>query len=300
MNILLFGAGASYGSNNGNVPPLGDDLFFALQEFNPPGWGSLPASLSSEFHGNFENGMTKLSQNHSHAMPVLQRAMAAYFFNFLPTANNLYRVLAQRIKTSGWNGAITTLNYERLLEISLIHEGIQPVIGSSPCGSQLELCLPHGCCHLFCDGVSASSTGVSFSGVGVSFDGPIRVINNPQEFGQRINSNAVPPVMSYFEPQKTTSAGRSFIEGQRTRWTQLANQADVVGVVGIRVRKQDTHIWEPLRNTSGKIVYCGGSQGGQEFTEWHEKYCKGKSCSVLSGYFSDEFDLICDELEISA
>ncbi|GAG42134.1 unnamed protein product, partial [marine sediment metagenome] len=135
-----------------------------------------------------------LSQTHSHAMPVLQRGMAAFFFTFMPTENNLYHILAKRIKESDWRGAITTLNYERLLEISLIREGIQPVVGREVKGRrQLELCLPHGCCHLFCEGLKVSGRGVSFTGVGVSFDGPIEVISNPQVFNHRINSDAVPP-----------------------------------------------------------------------------------------------------------
>ena len=67
-NLILLGAGASYGSNNKNVPPLGDELYLALQRFNPHGWGALPSSIAKEFHGDFEKGMTKLSQTYSHAM----------------------------------------------------------------------------------------------------------------------------------------------------------------------------------------------------------------------------------------
>jgi len=300
-SLILFGAGASYGSNNRDVPPLGDDLFFALKRFNPPGWGSLPSSMAKQFQGDFENAMTNLSQTHSHEMPVLQRAMAAFFFKFMPTEDNLYHVLAKRIKESDWIGAIATLNYERLLEISLIHEGIQPVVGSEVKGqNQIELCLPHGCCHLFCEGVKASSRGVSFSGIGVSFDGPIKIISNSQEYNYRINNDAVPPVMSYFEPQKNTSAGVSFIRGQRARWSQLVSQSKLIAAIGIRVREHDSHIWDPLKRTSGKIVYCGGSAAGQEFAGWHEKYRAGKDCLICQGYFADEFDSLCNELGIDA
>lgn len=300
-NVILFGAGASYGSNNRDVPPLGDDLFLALQRFNPPGWGSLPSSIAQEFQGDFEKGMTKLSQIHSHAMPVLQRAMAAFFFNFMPTENNLYHILAKRIKESDWQGAITTLNYDRLLEISLIHEGIQPVVRSeAKSKKQLELCLPHGCCHLFCEGVKASANGVSFSGVGVSFDGDIKLISNPQEHNYRINNDAVPPVMSYFEPQKNTSAGVSFIKGQRERWSQLVSQSKVIAAIGIKIRERDSHICNPLKNTPGRIVYCGGNTGGQEFAVWHEKYRPGKDHMICQGYFADEFDSLCNELGIGA
>jgi len=283
------------------VPPLGDELFFALQRFNPPGWGALPSSIAKEFHGDFEKGMTKLSQTHSHVMPVLQRTMAAFFFNFVPTENNLYHILAKRIKKSLWKGVITSLNYERLLEISLIYEGITPVVGREAIErDQIELCLPHGCCHLFCEGVKASSRGVSFSGIGVSFDGPVKVISDPQEYNYRIKNDAIPPVMSYFEPQKNTSAGVSFIRSQRERWSKLVSQARVIVVIGVKVRERDSHIWEPLKNTSAKIVYCGGSAAGKEFAKWHEKYRANKDCMICQGYFADEFDLLCNELGISA
>ena len=300
-NLILFGAGASYGSNNQDVPPLGDDLFRALQRFNPDGWGRLSSSLSSEFRGDFENGMTNLSKTHSHAMPVLQRAMAAFFFNFQPTKNNLYHILAKHIKKSDWQGAIATLNYERLLEISLTHEGIQVVVGNEVHSKgKIELCLPHGCCHLFCEGVSISNQGISFSGVGISFDGRMKVISNPTEYRHRITSEAIPPVMSYFEPQKNTSSGVSFIRGQRERWRDLVTKSEIIAAVGIRVRERDSHIWEPIKSASGKIVYCSGRTGGQEFLEWHEKYRPDKEHKILYGYFADEFDSLCNELGINA
>ena len=187
-NAILFGAGASFGSNNINVPPLGDDLFRALQAFNPQGWGSLPKNIENQFIGDFEKGMIKLSESHSHSMPILQRAMAAFFFNYLPNANNLYHILAQRIKATNWRGHLVTLNYERLLELSLCHEGVQPVVDTSSLNNgQVELCLPHGCCHIFSKGVQASANGVSFSGVGVTFDGGIEVISNPNQFNHKIS-----------------------------------------------------------------------------------------------------------------
>src|SRR5664280_2365479 len=225
---------------------MGVALFEALRGFNSPGWGALSASTADLFREDFERGMTWLARENPHAMPVLQRAMAAFFFNFVPTASNLYEELTRRIHARNWGGVIGTLNYERLLEISLLHRGVQPVVGQVAAGGQVESCLPHGCCHIFCDGTRASSSGVSFSGVGVTFDGPVTVISNPADFQMRISSDAVPPVMSYFEPQKTTNAGASFIRGQRERWTKLAAEADVLAIVGVRCRPYDMHIWAPI------------------------------------------------------
>jgi hypothetical protein len=300
-NIILFGAGASFGSKNHNVPPLGDDLFYALQSFNSTGWGGLPASVAEVFHGDFEKGMASLSKTKPHAMPVLQRAMAAFFFTYIPTENNLYHLLAKRIKACDWQGSIVSLNYERLLELSLSHGGIQPVIGQAALAkNQVELCLPHGCCHLFCEGVNASSSGVSFSPVKTFFDGKVRVISNPNEYNQKINGNAVPPVMSYFEPQKNTSAGVSFIRNQRARWSQLVVTSDTIAIIGIKVREQDVHIWEELKTAPGKILYCGGQESGKEFKHWHAKYRGDKESIITQGYFEEEFDVICKALNISA
>lgn len=299
MRLFLFGAGASYGSTTAGPPPMGPALFEALRTFNPPGWGRLPNSMAGLFRDDFERGMTQLAAENSHAMPVLQRAMAAFFFNFVPTTSNLYVRLAERIRARQWPGAICTLNYERLLELSLLHGGMQPVVGQGAAAGQVELSLPHGCCHIFCEGTRASSAGVSFSGVGVTFDGPVAVISNPAEFQARINGDAVPPVMSYFEPQKTTSAGASFIRGQRERWADLAAQADVIAIVGVKVRPRDSHIWSPIADSRAEIVYCAGSAAGGEFRTWAASFRAGKTSRVLTGYFAEEFEALCRAVSLA-
>jgi hypothetical protein len=298
-NVILFGAGASFGSASSNVPPLGVTLFSELQKFNPQGWGRLPDNLSSSFEQDFEKGMTELAQWNSHAMPILQRAMAAYFFNFYPSPSNLYVELGKRIRNTKWKGALATLNYERLLELSLLSTGVQPVVWNTD-GQEnsIELCLPHGCCHIFCESVKGTSQGVSFSGVDVTTDGPVRVIPNPQEFNSRINEDAFPPVMSYFQPDKATTSGMSFINGQRERWKQLVASAAVIGIIGVRVRSSDSHIWDALQHTKAKLVYCSGVDGGKEFLEWKQHVRPSSSDKAFYGYFKESFDDICAELNI--
>jgi len=298
MELFLFGAGASYGSQ-ADGPPIGSQLFDALRHFNPTGWGQLPADMANLFRGDFERGMARVAETNSHAMPILQRAMAAFFFGFVPRMSSLYIRLAQRIRHHHWHGAIATLNYERLLELSLLHYGLQPIVGQAVGAGQIELCLPHGCCHLFCEGVRASSDGVSFSGVGVTFDGPVVAIADAAEFQRRINGDAVPPVMSYFEPQKTTSAGVSFIRSQRARWEELASQANTIAIVGVKVRPRDSHIWLPIANSAARIVYCAGPTAGDEFRTWAAASRPGKGDHVLEGYFAEEFDSLCYEMGLA-
>jgi len=291
-NVLIFGAGASYGSDNGNVPPLGADLYDALMRFNPDGWGNLPDNIAATFQLDFEEGIRTLSS--SHALPPLQRAMAAYFFNYLPSPNNLYKVLAERIKHANWRGSLVTLNYERLLEISLSSEGLRPVVGREGNNSdKIELCLPHGCCHLFCESVRGTASGVSFSGANIQTNGPISVIADPNDFRNRIQTDAFPPVMSYFEPQKRTTSGSNFIDSQRRRYEELIAEADVIGVVGIKVRPHDEHIWGPMERTSGKIVYSSGATSGKLFKNWADEKRPEKEQEILNGYFNNCFNDIC-------
>ena len=299
MDILLFGAGASYGSATTGAPPMGEALFDALRSFNPQGWGALPTAMASEFRADFEKGMARLATENPHAMPILQRAMAAFFYNFVPNSANLYVRLSERIRARSWSGAIATLNYERFIELSLLHAGIQPVVGQVAGSGQVELCLPHGCCHIFCDGARASSVGVSFSGLGVMFDGPVSVITRASEFRARLEGDAVPPVMSYFEPQKTTSAGASFIRSQRERWAQLASQATSLAVIGVRCRPHDSHIWEPVAASSADVVYCAGSTAGAEFRQWAATARPGKTSRVFPGYFAAEFENMCQGLRLA-
>lgn len=297
--VLLLGAGASFGSDSVAVPPHGGQLFDALRVFNPPGWGAVSAEFASKFRADFEAAMSEFGQAHAHSVPPLQRAMAAYFFGFVPRTSNLYGRLAQRMAAARWHGAVSTLNYERLIELSIRAAGLQPVVGSPTTpGRTIELCLPHGCCHIFCDAARGMSGAVSFAAFGVTTDGPVVVISDPVQHRQRIEQDAFPPVMSYFEPNKRTTAGESFIAGQRTRWAQLATEAERIVAVGIRVRPHDAHIWDPIGRTSAEIVYCSGPAAGAEFQAWARQVRPQRENTVLAGHFADQLEPVCRALGI--
>ncbi len=298
-SLILFGAGASYGSDTSSTPPLGADLFDQLARFNPDGWGKIAPDLAVTFRADFERGMTGLADQNPHALPPLQRAMAAYFFRFQPRNTNLYFKLAQLIHRSGWTGTIATLNYERLLEISLLASQLRVVVGNDPDQTPgVELILPHGCCHLFCDSVRGAAGFVSFAGMNVTTNGPVRAIADPNEFLQRLGSDAFPPVMSYFEPAKHTTAGANFIQAQRARWAHTGSRADQIAIVGVRVRPGDSHIWDPLKQSPARLIYCGGTTGATEFQSWAATHRAGRGDISLSGYFREEFAGLCDYLRI--
>jgi len=298
--MIIFGAGASHGSDLEDIPPLSANLFDDLTIYDKNGWGSISLEFAQNFKPDFENGMVKLSEKYPHSITKLQRSMASFFYKFTPKQNNLYRRLANYTLNSKWNGCLVSINYERLLELSLIKEGLKPMIGnSSNENNSIELILPHGCCNIFCESIKSKSNKISMNGFKIQTRGNIARINNDNEFEFRIKNNALPPVMSYFEPDKRTTSGINLIENQRYKFHKNVLNAEVICIIGIKVRPRGRHIWEPIAKTTGKLLYCSGKKSGFEFSEWKKNNRNNIQDKILHGYFSDCFEEICKDLEIS-
>lgn len=291
--LILFGAGASYGSDSQMTPPLGSELFDALCGFSPH-WGSIPQRTAASFRADFEQGMSQFADSHPNDLDPLQRAMAGFFFQFEPRPASLYMDLARRIQDANWDGAVATLNYERLLELALRAVDLHIAVGDTPKGGGIEVCFPHGCCNRF--GQIRARENISFD-TGIVFDSlDIRVIDNAKDHARELCTSSVPPVMSYFTPAKETRSGVSFINDQRQRFRVLVDSAPSVAIIGLRVRPHDTHIWCPLAHTGARIIYCGGPNGAEEYKKWAAKQRPPSHDSVLPGYFKDEFDTLCGQV----
>ena len=206
-NMIIFGAGASHGSDIFNVPPLASGLIEELISFQPHTWGKIQPSLISLLKQDFEKGMIKLSQENPHSIATLHRSMAEFFFRYAPGPDNLYRKLARRIRQYGWSGVLTSFNYERLLEQSLIFEGLKPVLGKPKTPNQIETCFPHGCCHLFCETTVDSSPANPFNKTAIRNKGALQSVSNPDGFREHISNDALAPVIDYFEPVKIAHSG---------------------------------------------------------------------------------------------
>ena len=238
--------------------------------------------------------MKALGESNPHMLPPLQRAMAAYFFQFPARSTSLYYRLGVRVKAAGWVGTMATLNYDWLLARALTLADVLSMCGEQP-SHGVELCLPHGICSAFVEGgPKVATVGVSMHGLAAAIGRgfPVRFITDPNEFHHRIVTDAVPPVMSYFEPSKLTMAGAHFIEAQRARFAQAANDAKEIVVIGVRVREHDAHIWQPIAASSARVTYCSGSAGG-EFKTWAKRTRAGKESVDLHGRFDERFEQIC-------
>lgn len=332
--LILFGAGASFGSDAGETPPLGQCLYNALAGFSPETWGRVSLTEAASFLEDFEKGMKAFADARPTQVDVLQRAMAAYFFQFKPSLTSAYVRLAKRIRDQNWNGALATLNYERLLTLSLRQAGLCVQYRPPELYTDLELLLPHGCCNLFgnirapqstpgvpgdnlvaqrrtilklprrADGTEIPVNLVTQNGGPIAFgervmlDGEeIREIDAPDQYAKELRESTVPPVMSRFQPDKQTRAGVSFIVGQRQRFADLVRSAPVVAIVGVKVRPHDQHIWNPLAQTSARLVYCAGESAVPEFEQWKKDYGRMED-QAIPAKWDDRFDEICRAISL--
>jgi hypothetical protein len=224
--------------------------------------------------------------------------MAGFFYRYGPTKDSLYARLAKRIEKAQWSGAIVTLNYERMLPLAFSRAGISAFCGPpAEKAPPVELCFPHGCCHLFCESVMGNAAAITMDGRAVNTNGPVIAVDEPREFWLRIRTQAFPPVMSYFEPSKFTTSGTNFITEQRARLQKLIVHADKIAVIGVAVREQDAHIWGALANAKSAIYYCSGKSAKSAFEAWCAKNRPPGSKDVVSEkYWADDFEPVANHL----
>ncbi len=290
-NLILFGAGASFGSDSISTPPLGTVLFHDLAKFNPSGWGAMQDEFRELFEDDFEKGMKIFASKNPFKLTELQKEMAAYFFNYQPRDTNLYYRLASDLKRNPKDIVFSSLNYETLLRNSFRKMGYDLVFNKLS-ENQIELNLPHGCCNLFCDSVKAIKGSVKMDGLNVKINGGEHFIDSEAEFINRITHDEVPPVMSYFEPSKVTMAGEQFLLQQRARYKQLIDKAEHIIVIGVKIREHDSHIWDPIKNTKGKFIYCSGPNETDQFNSWVQTYRSSCNNILLSGFWDEKYEKI--------
>ena len=162
MRVVLFGAGASYGSGSvaPKPPPLGADLFPALRKLFPT-WRSIPEAEAALFAADFEEGMAQIIERYGMAVGPLMQEVATFFsiFDLDATAQNLYRdlITAARGRDVLWS----TVNYECLLEIAANQTGLDVAYFGDPADhSSGAIWKLHGSCNFKVTGLEAGR-GVS-------------------------------------------------------------------------------------------------------------------------------------------
>lgn len=319
--IFFFGAGASFGSDGshmherGLLPPLGNNLYPQLRDAAElKYWKEVPPEIGEMFLTRpFEEAMSALDKCEGGATKSLRRdiEISLFFSRYRPESSNLYWKLAgkiaRRLKTAGWSGAAITINYERLLEESLMRnlvfttvKGVTFYDDELPplnANQLFEVCYPHGACQFF---ISQKW----FGGDGDIVFGDTASISNHVGANHLLKVANIPiacerrqiPLICRYHPNKRASINNYFITTQKERANELIANAKIVTIVGAQCFYQtDAHLWEPLAKTRARIVYIEPALSGQQqFRAWALGCGKreGDEFVIIPNTFKDAFDAI--------
>lgn len=315
--VLYFGAGASYGSDNWNLvkrgllPPLGKDLYdYLVKSPLTKYWKKIPNEIQSIFSDNFELGLKQIMDNDYdyRIFYKLLFELALYFAQFEPQKNNLYRKLAKKIYQKRIYLSIITLNYEPLLQYSLIENKIIPQsIGIQKTDildkpeefisngyMPIDVIYPHGACQ-FSFYFPKDWQNEVYNGTGEIRGGGLNqgfykknIINF---YTKTKNFPGCKPLMCAYEPEKRPFAKNYFIDYQQDFYNQVIKEAQRIIVVGVNCNyEQDRHLWEAMEKTSAEIIFIEPSeQGKKKIIEWGKSNTK-----IIQSTFKDAFDEICN------
>jgi hypothetical protein len=159
--LFLFGAGASHGSMDcifhheskiEKKPPLGNQLYDELCSYLPFVEENT-REINSIFRekSGFEREMVALSEYNNAFVPVMNKAIARYFFAYYPGPRNLYKKLANLLLYFPHEYGFTTLNYDLLLERSSKRAGFsyfhKPTDAKAKDSISYHINKPHGSCN---------------------------------------------------------------------------------------------------------------------------------------------------------
>ena len=279
MRIVLFGAGASYGSGDvlPHLPPLGNELFSVLRRLYN-NWQRIPPEVADLFQNNFELGMGDVISKYGFAVAPLMQSMAIFFSIFYvpENADNRYLRLIQVLENRRdivWS----TLNYECILESSafILNRKVNYFADPLNCGNDLPVWKLHGSCSFKVEGLDATR-GIQFSGV--TFGGSIKPITPSEVRSIYTGNTALYPAMALYARGKAiTMSPEPIFKAQKT-WGNYVRESDRVLIVGVNPNPEDNHIWDPLSNTEAEVAYVGADS---LFKNWTKKNRKNRPSTFL-------------------
>jgi hypothetical protein len=270
--VVLFGAGASYGSPGVLPvgPPLGRDLYAVLAKAFPRSWGAGCSELREHFEHHFETGMGVLWGKYPQAGSamiggypsphLLMQDMARLFLSYhlAPGKCDVYSQFLIKL----YNGSkfeetcLSTLNYEHLLEEGMVQLGFGP-----------RVLRPHGGCQFWIKTGGRLWVGKGRAlGQGMNaVSRRIRVLssNRVNRLLSKQNQGQYPCMAIYVEG-KVTQMGQHYLWRVQERFRQRVLACDTVVLIGVQPWPADTHVWTGIFHTKARILYVGSTSGFEE------------------------------------
>lgn len=268
--LFLFGAGASYGSEDvlPHPPPLGQQVFSALDSSDGV-TAQFPASVRDAFEQNFEDGMAALSETHPDLIASFQRELAAFFASFCAGPANIYGEIIDAVRNREGSVVFSTLNYDTLLEQSLSLRGYRMsyIAGFVPAGA-FRVRKPHGSCHFLPDlGGTVFHNCLATGNGRAELSAPVRIepiMTNVVAYCR--NTTSFAPAIALYARGKPVLHCPDFVENQQSIWKLDVAIATRIFIIGVAVNIRDFHLWGPLARSAAQLVYL--NPDCQPFKDW--------------------------------
>ena len=265
--LLLVGAGASFGCGGLNAtPPLGNKLDQELVSFSEY-WASLPKTYTKAFDSGFERAFDYWKEASFERLksPMLWH-MAFYFdrFHIKDFNSCTYVALARAFIQFGLLNrvAIISLNYDTIFEQAFLSLGVSVRGWNNYYSSSLAWFIkPHGSSNFLPEQISTFSQGLSGTGGFISkykwiTPGQVRQEAPPP---LHIATGIEHPIMAHYNRNKFARCGPDLIQALRNEWKQLATQAKIIVIVGVRPTIYDNLVWQAIARSPAKILFVNPS-----------------------------------------
>ncbi len=258
MLSLIFGAGASYGSEAKGVPtpPQGDYLFGELEKLNGA-YSRLPEEIKHEFREKgFEQGMLVVPNDCSIINP-LQKELALYLSAFKPSEKNVYVKLFRMLGGLVNEIHLMTLNYDLLIEQSLAISGAKYVRYGVHEG-EVSLLKVHGSSNFvpdvgenFLGGMTAVNCGSFIRTDRMDF---LNNHNDIQHWCDSPKSAFLSPMMCMYNKEKRAVINKEMLETLKSDFNKAVTESETVVIVGVKYVQHDHHIWDAILDSKADVI----------------------------------------------
>lgn len=266
--LVLFGAGASYGSEpeEGNeTPPLGNNLFSELCKLGGVS-SRLPADIKESFYGNFEEGMGVFNERMKIDLQSFHRELSSYLADFTPSVNSYYVEMLKLLQ--GRNVIFSSLNYDMMLEEAVGIMGMKINYGLGRVPGALRVIKPHGSINFWPDMPIQSFQNIYFDNYGAVLDAPVRPLSRRATKHRCGAETSLSPAISMYAKGKQVSICPNYVAEHQTMFASACRKATQIIIIGVRVVPEDAHIWKPILKSKAKVTYFGSDIDKLELKAW--------------------------------
>lgn len=293
-NLVLLGAGASYGSkdtflysdpSDTTPPPLGNDLFDDL--WLRGGEAKLiPSEIQELFKDNFEAGMAEYISHTNGDVMKFQRELALYLAEFSPGVHNSYKKLLKSLNHKRF--IFSTLNYDLLFEQSAEALGYRYTYSIEKITGVIRLLKIHGSSNFWPSVPPSMFRGAKMTGVNSRFlESKVIPLKQEDTIKRCIEDTGLSPAIAAYTEGKHISICSDYVKKQYTEWKESVFTSKKIFITGVKPNLNDTHIWGDAlgsEKASADIFYYGFDSDIEPFNEWKDTYKKSNAYFIRSDF----------------